>query len=218
MFDLSLYKGTYTTDLFGDDEATFFDDVDEFHRLQRQAVDELADTHRKRADFVDVFNGYSVPWWQYRTADKGQKRGVVIDLSPNGAVEIRKGLMKNMPDDDDADRSAEAEQSRPRPEFGPSLLAYFAHHKTIALMGALAEQPRKMLEVAAALLLSGFRTGNRIRIDQMSSERVRFSSLYAISILPAIWGGRSAGILRFGGNAAKAIAVALNQHGSEPWL
>ncbi|UCI07334.1 ParB/RepB/Spo0J family partition protein [Mesorhizobium sp. B1-1-8] len=169
VFDPSLYKGTYTTDLFGDEEATFFDDVEEFHRLQKQAVDDLADTHRKKADFVDVFNGYSTPWWQYRKADKGQKRGVVINLAPNGAVEIRKGLTKNTPDDDG--QTTESQQHKPRPEFGPSLLAYFAHHKTIALMGALAEQPRKMMEVAAVLLLSAHRIGNRIRIDQHPALR-----------------------------------------------
>ncbi|ESY51886.1 MULTISPECIES: ParB/RepB/Spo0J family partition protein [unclassified Mesorhizobium] len=171
VFDPALYTGTYTTDLFGDENATFFDDADEFLRLQKKAVDEIADKHRKTAGFVDVFNGYSAPWWQYRQAAKGEEHGVVINLSPSGAVEIRKRQVRNKSDENGSDEEQEQTEPRQRPEFGPGLLRYFAHQKTIALMGALAEQPRRMMEVTAVLLLSAHLPGNRIRIEPHSSLR-----------------------------------------------
>ncbi|ESZ51052.1 Fis family transcriptional regulator [Mesorhizobium sp. L2C054A000] len=171
-FDPVLYTGSYTTDLFGTEDQTFFDDADEFLRLQKQAVDAMSERYAKKAAFVDVFNGYSTPWWQYRQADKGEKHGVVINMTPKGTVEVRRNLIRNRPREEDVDvAGAQEREHRPPAEFGPSALAYFAYNKTIVLMGALVEHPRKMMEVAAVLLLSANRIGNRIRIDQHPALR-----------------------------------------------
>lgn len=41
-FDVSEYGGTFTTDLFGAAETTYFDDAEQFHQLQREAVRRIA--------------------------------------------------------------------------------------------------------------------------------------------------------------------------------
>src|SRR5712671_1326089 len=72
IFPLEKYTGTFTRDLFGDNESTFFDDVDQFFALQNEAVEALAEKHRKKAAWVDVLGTYAVNWLQYRLADEGE--------------------------------------------------------------------------------------------------------------------------------------------------
>src|SRR5206468_1902202 len=95
IFPLEKYTGTFTRDLFGDDESTFFDDVDQFFALQKEAAEALAEKHCKRAAWVDVLSTYAVNWWQYRLAEKGEPAGVVINLKPTGVVEVKKGLARH---------------------------------------------------------------------------------------------------------------------------
>jgi ParB family transcriptional regulator, chromosome partitioning protein len=172
IFDPELYSGTYTTDLFGTEDETFFDDVEEFNRLQREAVDEIAKKHSKRSEFVDIHNSYAAPWWQYRKATKGESSGTVINLSPNGSVEVRRGLQRTAAHNSD---NGDATQAKPerivRAEHGPTLLRYTASEKTAAVLGALLANPRKMAEVAAVLLLSAHRIGNPVRIELHASLR-----------------------------------------------
>lgn len=172
IFAPELYGGTYTTDLFGTDDETYFDDIEEFDRLQRQAVDELAKKHSKRADFVDVHNDYSAPWWQYRKVEKGERSGVVINLSPTGSVEIRKGLQRTAARDSGTDDQASERPKPPRPEYGPTMLRYVASERTIAVLGALLANPRKMAEVAAVLLLSSHISGNPVRVSIHDGIRI----------------------------------------------
>lgn len=43
---------------------------------------------------------YRIPDWQYREAEKGEAGGVLINLSPSGAVEVREGLVRHDMDED----------------------------------------------------------------------------------------------------------------------
>jgi ParB family chromosome partitioning protein len=94
-FPRERYTGNLTTDLFADDETTYFDDVDQFLTLQREAVEALAEERRKSADWVEVFQLYTVPWWQYREREGDGPAGVVINLHPSGSVEVREGLVRH---------------------------------------------------------------------------------------------------------------------------
>jgi ParB family chromosome partitioning protein len=173
IFPIERYTGTYTQDLFGDETTTLFDDVEQFMRLQNEAVQELAAKHKKKAAFVDVLNAYSPPWWQYRKAEKGEPSGVVIHHSPMGTIEVRKGLVKHQVEQRVATeiKDTPLAPAKVRPEYGPSLCRYATHHKSIAALGALMANQRKMLEVAAVLLLSSHHVGSRIRIEPHSCIR-----------------------------------------------
>lgn len=166
IFPLEQYTGTFTRDLFADEETTYFDDVDQFFALQRQAVEALAEKHRQKAAWVDVLNCYSVPWWQYGEARKGRRGGVVINLHPSGQVEVKKGLARHQVKQEVVEATKETpEAPKQRPEASAGLIRYAAVHKSIAVQAALLRNPRKAREVAAVCLLLGLVPSKRLRIE-----------------------------------------------------
>jgi ParB/RepB/Spo0J family partition protein len=95
IFPLEEYSGTITTDLFAEGETSYFDDAEQFFKLQTTAVEKLVDAHRQVATWVEVTSSYSIPDWQYREAKKREASGVLINLSPRGEVTVREGLAKH---------------------------------------------------------------------------------------------------------------------------
>ena len=168
IFPREQYTGAIASDLFADEETTYFEDVDEFMRLQQAVVDELAEQHRAAAAWVDVLNLYTVPWWQYRQADEGEPSGVVINLHPSGSVEIREGLARHRIEPRVVEVTQEtpmAPRVRERPEFTATFLEYIAHQRSAAVQAALLANPRKAKEVAALLLLNGLKFDQGVRLS-----------------------------------------------------
>ena len=73
IFPVEQYTGTITTDLFAEDETSYFDDAEQFMALQKEAVAELVKHHEESAAWVEVTQGWHIPEWQYRKARKNQK-------------------------------------------------------------------------------------------------------------------------------------------------
>jgi ParB family transcriptional regulator, chromosome partitioning protein len=166
IFALGQYTGTFTRDLFADEETTYFDDVDQFFALQKQAVEALAEKHRQKAAWVDVLNSYSVPWWQYGEARKARQGGVVINLHPSGQVEVKKGLTRHQVKQEVIETIRETpEAPKERPDISAGLIRYAAFHKSIAVQAALLQSPRKAKEVATVCLLLGLVPSKRLRIE-----------------------------------------------------
>src|SRR6516225_9937314 len=88
------YTGTITTDLFAEDESSYFDDEEEFFRLQREAVAQLVKHQEADAAWVELTEDYRLSDWQYREAEEGEQGGVLFNLSPAGRVDIREGLVR----------------------------------------------------------------------------------------------------------------------------
>jgi ParB family chromosome partitioning protein len=169
MFPRERYTGNLATDLFADDETTYFDDVDQFLALQRQAVEALAEERRKSAAWVEVLHLYTVPWWQYREAEGDEPSGAVINLHPSGSVEIREGLVRHEVNETVVEATRHTPVApRPapkRPEFSADLLRYIACQRSAAVQAALLGNPRKAKEVAVLLLFAGFRMSIGARLD-----------------------------------------------------
>jgi ParB family transcriptional regulator, chromosome partitioning protein len=145
IFPLEKYTGTFTRDLFGDEESTFFDDVDQFFVLQNEAVEALAKKHCKIAAWVDVLNTYAVNWWLYREAEEGEPTGAVINLKPTGVVEVREGLARHEVKEEVVEATREApEAPKERPAVSNGLIRYVTLQKSIALQAALLANPRKL--------------------------------------------------------------------------
>lgn len=168
IFPRDRYTGTLTTDLFADEETTYFDNIDQFLVLQNTAADELAEERRKTAAWVDVLHLYTVPWWQFHEAAEGEPSGVVINLHPSGMVEIREGLVRHQV----ADTVSQATRispmtprpTRERPVYGAELFRYAACQRSAAVQAALLANPRKAKETAVVLLLIGFRRDFGVRM------------------------------------------------------
>jgi len=72
IFPLEQYTGSITTDLFTDDETSYFDDGEEFLRLQTEAVAQLVKHHEASAAWVEVSKAYRIPDWQFEEAEEGE--------------------------------------------------------------------------------------------------------------------------------------------------
>ncbi len=167
IFPMAQYAGTVTADLFADDDNTFFDDAEQFYRLQSEAVEALAAHHREAgAAFVEVLTEGYVAWWQYREAEEGEQGGVVIHFKPTGRVEVREGLVKKDVRPSVAEETAEAPTApKPQPEYSGPVTRMMNAHKSLAVMEALMANPRKAKEVAVINLLNAFDWTGRVRLD-----------------------------------------------------
>lgn len=166
IFPLEKYAGAFTRDLFGDDGSTYFDDVDQFHALQKEAVEALAEKHRQKVAWVELLNVYSVPWWQYRKAKKGEAAGVVINLKPTGRVEIEKGLVRHEVKEEVGEATRETpEAPAARPAVSKGVIRYAGIQKSIAVQATLLENPRKAKEVAAVCLLQAYGASQFVRVN-----------------------------------------------------
>jgi ParB family chromosome partitioning protein len=158
-FPLEQYQGTFTTDLFGEDDTTYFDDVEQFFTLQRQAVAEMVEAYAATAEWVEVTEHYHIPRWHYRQAEEGDAAGVLVNLSPSGHVEVLEGLSRHEIDPDTAEATAETPIAPPRerPAYSVPLSRSIAHHKSMAVQDLLFANPRKAREVAVTLSLKHLR-------------------------------------------------------------
>jgi ParB family chromosome partitioning protein len=179
IFPVEHYTGTITTDLFAEDETSYFDDAGEFMALQKDAVGELVKHHEESAAWVDVTQGWHIPEWQYRKARKNQKGGVLINLAPSGRVEIREGLAKVRIEKETAKAIAEnpAAPVKAKAAYPKSLCCYIAHHKAAALAEILLASPRAAQEVMIVRTLVKFRPHESIKAlakqaDPQSAYRV----------------------------------------------
>lgn len=164
LFPLDAYRGTWTTDLFGEAETTYFDDVAEFFRLQEAAVEERAAACREHAAWVEVVRAASVPWWQYRAAEDGEAGGVLIHMSPSGRVEMREGLVPHAVEPHTA-AATRAPAPRAAPSCPAALVRYVVLRQGAIVQAALLESPRKAKEVAALALLRGLIHAGRVKVD-----------------------------------------------------
>jgi ParB family chromosome partitioning protein len=159
IFPPEKYTGTITTDLFAEDETSYFDDAEQFFALQKEAVEELRKHHEASAAWVKVTEEYRLSDWQYRKASRKQKGGVLINLSPSGAVEIREGLAKPKIERETAEAIAENPIApvKAKAAYSGPLCRYIAHHKTVAVAEILLASPRTAQEVLIVRTLKGFR-------------------------------------------------------------
>ena len=102
---------------------------------------------------------YRLPDWQYRKARKNQKGGVLINLSPSGAVEIREGLVRPKIEKETAEAIAENPIApvKVKAAYSAPLCRYIAHHKTAAVAEILLASPRTAQEVLIVRTLKAFR-------------------------------------------------------------
>jgi ParB family chromosome partitioning protein len=150
IFPLEQYTGTITTDLFAEDETSYFDDGEEFLRLQKEAVAQLMKHHEASAAWVELTETYRIPDWHYRPAEEGEQGGVLINLSPAGRVGTREGLVKREIDSRTAEETADnpIAPRKAKAAYSAVLCATIAHHKTAAVQEMLLSNPRKAKEVA----------------------------------------------------------------------
>lgn len=151
IFDKALYEGEFISDLLGEENNTFFADVEQFDLLQRNAAEELVEKYEDTHDFAEFEEGY-FNRYQYGTAEEGEKGGAVIVLHHSGEVEIHEGLTK--PEIDET--NIESLSQKKKATYSKPLIENMARHKSIAVQSALLENPRVMKEIIVSRALAEF--------------------------------------------------------------
>jgi len=159
IFPLEQYTGTITTDLFAEGETSYFDDEGQFYDLQKEAVIALAKRYEETAAWVEITDHWRISTWQYEKAEDGEQGGVIINLAPDGTVEIAENLIKPEIDEDTLEQTAENALASPRKKatYSAPVRQYLAHHKSVAVQELLLSSPRKAKEVAVVQMFMGFK-------------------------------------------------------------
>lgn len=149
IFPLERYTGTITTDLFAEGETSYFDDADQFMELQREAVNTLAEHHRATAAWVEVTDNWRIETWPYEAAPEGQRGGVLINLSPRGAVEVRENLVRKASRQTVQTLRGNPIAPKAKAAYAAPLRRMLACHKSMAVQEMLLSSPRTAKELAA---------------------------------------------------------------------
>ena len=149
IFPLEQYNGTFSGDLFTEDEERYFDDVQQFLRLQTRAVEDMVVAF-KTEGWVSVEIVECFQRWKYREAKEDELGGVWIVFNcRTGQVEVHQGWVLEVSESMD-------EETKPKPttKYTTSLYRYMAMHKSMAVQAELLLNPRKAKEVAVMRLFS----------------------------------------------------------------
>lgn len=172
-FPLENYTGGITTDLFAEGETSYFDDVEQFVALQKDAVKDLAEDFGTTAAWVEVTEDWNIRDWHYDEAPEGEPGGVLININPRGVIEVREGLLKPDLDEDTAEALAENPIAPPKakPFYTAPLRQIIGHCKSVAVGELLLSSPRTAKEVAAVLMLSNLKPHEAYGAAAKQTER-----------------------------------------------
>lgn len=146
IFPKEEYKGTLTTDLFAEDETTYFDDAEQFFALQKQAAEKLVADYEREHDFAELVEG-NFPHVAFRKCVDGESGGVIVQLHTCGEVEIHEGLQRRQID------PSFTETPKPKATYGKPMCEYIAMHKSAAVQIELIGNPLIAKKLGVADLL-----------------------------------------------------------------
>ena len=151
IFDKAEYTGDFTQDLLAEDDATYFNDFEQFFELQKAAAEKLVEEHSNTAEWAELLEGHFHSW-EYGEAPEGEKGGVIVAIHSDGEVEVHEGLTKTK-----ADKSTTDALKKPKPTYSTPLVRNMSMHKSVAVQAALLGNPRKAKELAVTQKLYRFK-------------------------------------------------------------
>lgn len=159
LFDLSQYTGAIERRPFGSyGEKDYFEDFDQFRRLQWIAIDKKSDELRKKWASVDIVRAKN-PYFSLTDSEYHQvfgndnpKLGALIIVHPTLKVSIYTNVRKGKPPA--APTKAEKKASDPLEAISPSRRVFAKNRKTEVLQDAILRAgPRAAMELAIMALL-----------------------------------------------------------------
>ena len=164
IFPLEYYEGTYTSDLFGTDDETYFDDISQFLKLQENEIKIRVKAYEEQGfSPIEILDGYKYQNWQYREVESDKKGGVVIQTFSNGRIQFHEGIVNYKLEQQVLNETAEQPFiEKPKPLYSRPTMEYIAMHKSVAVQSALLSHPRKAKEIAVVQLLGSSDFGARI--------------------------------------------------------
>ncbi len=155
IFEVSLYKGEITNNLFDDGHDPLFIDSEQARKLQLEAIEAKRKSYAETWAWVEVTNHYDFkPWLYQHTEEKDfSSQGVMIVFNPNTMeVQIEEGLTRRETVSSKASIGRNSEPKTP-PVYTKRLLSESRKLKTVALQTELSKDYRSCLILAIMGLL-----------------------------------------------------------------
>lgn len=153
LFDLDVYTGVVTTDLFGEDQ--YFADSKVFWEFQSRAIAELKTELEEDGWSEVILLDVGERWqrWDYVDWDKDQGGKVFIEVNENGEVTVHKGLIHQK----QARRleNGEAMETLERPELTKPMQNFLELHRHAAVRTVLLGHQGVALRLATAQIIAG---------------------------------------------------------------
>lgn len=163
VFPIDQYTGTFTKDLLAEEDATYFDDVEQFEVLQKQAAENLVAEYAKTHDWAVLEEGHYFASWEYGSGKEGEKGGVVVFFSNSGDVSVHEGLTKSKA----APSTTKTLKAKAKDTYPAPLRRYMGMHKSLAVQAALLGNPRKAKELVVCNKLARFKAHDCLRYFEL---------------------------------------------------
>ncbi|PZQ45073.1 MAG: Fis family transcriptional regulator [Micavibrio aeruginosavorus] len=164
IFPQELYTGTFTKDLLAEKTATYFDDIEQFATLQKQAAEQKVAEYAQTHEWAVLEEGYRFNKWEYDETAEGETGGVVVFLANDGNVTIHEGLTKTKA----AVSTTKALKATKEKDFYPTpLRRYMGMHKSLAVQAAILGNPRKAKEIVVCNKLAKFKAHDCLRYFEL---------------------------------------------------
>lgn len=157
LFALEDYQGGITTDLFGED--SYFADVDQFWRLQSQAIADLRTRYQSDGWTEVTICEIGQRWYTWEHAETAKEDGgrIYLTCSNDGEVICHEGYLTTAEAQrrqacEDGDRVPDKPQ---RSELTKALQNYLTLHRHNAVRTELLKHPGIALRLAVAHMLAG---------------------------------------------------------------
>jgi ParB family transcriptional regulator, chromosome partitioning protein len=156
IFDVSLYKGEITNNLFDDKHEPLFIDSEQARRLQLEAIEEKRKAYSETWAWVEVTNHYDVKPWLYGRGEKADSssQGVLIIYNPSTMdVQIEEGVTRRETSSSSQGKENKTSEPKTTPTYTKRLLTECRKLKTVALQTELSKDHRSCLIVSIMGLL-----------------------------------------------------------------
>lgn len=224
LFDLALYTGAITSDLFG--ETSYFSDTAQFWDLQRAAIAALKSEHESNGWQTVTVLEPDAPFYAYKyeAATKAQGGHVVIKLNADGTADIHKGIA---PQSDmrararkeqrestattgtraaasgaGSDPTVTAEPENTRAEMTAALTNYCDLVRHATVQAALVKKPKIALRLMVASMIAGAPYVHVSRDPRSPVSTEIGTSLAAMTTTPIIEEARSQALVLLGFEAS----------------
>jgi hypothetical protein len=172
IFDVSLYKGEITNNLFDEGHEPLFIDSEQARRLQLEAIEAKRKAYAETWAWVEVMNHYDFRPWVYQHSEEknSSSQGVLIVFNPSTMeVQIEEGLTRR-----ETVSSHPSAEKKPEPKtphaYTKRLLSESRKIKTVALQTELSKDHRSCLIVAVMGLLGCSEVKINTDIPYLGSE------------------------------------------------
>jgi len=158
LFDLEGYRGTITTDLFGD--TSYFDDAQAFWERQNQSIAEARQTYLDAGWNAVVIQDIGDIWCSWEMSKRAKSKGgkVYVQIAHDGEVTFHEGYITS----DEArrlDKKAESgtkdKPTNHTPELTKAAQNYLALHRHAAVRADLLTHQGLALRIAVAQIIAG---------------------------------------------------------------